>query len=171
MVDDINHGGHSEFVQVCWNQISMPIVKSPMPKLSFVWFTVLNCHRVICQTSSKVDQLQAHPANNGAGWGDHDPAPSAPLPPSASELPEQMQERESSCAHWAEQCQVQRATIPAPVSIWCNRSRSSPRVASVPWSPPHPKCSGQCLLVKNDSMLTHLIILQEMILFTKSESV
>ena len=57
----------------------MPMIKSPMPKFSFVWFTVLNCHRVICQTSSKVDQLQAHPPNNGAGWGDRDPAPSAPL--------------------------------------------------------------------------------------------
>ena len=79
---------------------------------------------MICQTSSKVDQLQAHPPNNGAGWGDRDPAPNAPvadhLPP---KLPEQMQESESSCAHRVEQQrQVQRATIPAPVSIWCNRS-------------------------------------------------
>ena len=94
-----------------------------MPQFSFIYFS-FRCLGVICQTSSKVDQLQAHPPNNGAGWGDRDPAPNAPvadhLPP---KLPEQMQESESSCAHRVEQQrQVQRATIPAPVSIWCNRS-------------------------------------------------
>ena len=37
------------------------------------------CQRVICWPSSKVDQLLAHPPNNGAGLGDHDPAPNAPV--------------------------------------------------------------------------------------------
>ena len=49
------------------------------------------CQRVICWPSSKVDQLLAHPPNNGAGLGDHDPALNAPVAAICVELPEQMQ--------------------------------------------------------------------------------
>ena len=81
-------------------------VKSLMPGLS-----VPRCQGVICQTSSKVDQLQAHPPNNGAGWGDRDPAPSAPL---AGHLPPSFLSR----------CRKARAAVHTEhSSAKCNDSR------------------------------------------------